>query len=262
MKYINVLNHTYASLSEKLFSIIYDLYHTPYENDLNDFMEESKKTLRKLLFNTPEQIDESDYAYHKLNNIIYYQNGLCECNNKYIDLGTFTPKSNIVEENIRKVPDNADEILKYAENISHIHPLVACQLFNFANPNYKFKRLYNGYRGSFERIIHNCEVIQKELNDPNSSMNDRKKEIYNDGKKIALDIMYQIVSDHHNIVLIDTNHLDDFIKTYDEKYFVYSMNFTYDEENFVECGNIIIDFLRNQNDEVIDIAGRMRILDR
>lgn len=250
---IKVLNNVYPDITKNLFSIILDLSRTPFDEEIYNFMEESKKTLRTLIMSSPEQKKEGMYSYYKLGSIIYYQNGLCKCNDKCIDLGSFD--SSNINENIREVPSNAKDLIKYANDVAKIYPLVAYQIYNLCMPDYKFKRLYNGSRGSLERIVHNCEIIKKELDNPNAQMNDRKKEMYNDGIKVIKDLL-QILTPNDKIVIIDTKKLEEFAASMDENLFI-KKDLTGD---YVEKGSQLIEFLENQNDEINDIMRRLRVM--
>lgn len=250
---IKVLNNVYPDIAKNLFSIISDLSRTPFDEEIYNFMEESKKTLRTLIMSSPEQKKEGMYNYYKLDSIIYYQNGLCKYNDKCIDLGSFD--SSNIDENIREVPVNAKDLIKYADDIAKIYPLVAYQIYNLCMPDYKFKRLYNGSHGSLERIVHNCEIIKKELDNPNAQMNDRKKEMYNDGIKVIKDLL-QILTPNDKIVIIDTKKLEEFAASMDENLFI-KKDLTGD---YVEKGSQLIEFLENQNDEINDIMRRLRVM--
>lgn len=251
---IKVLNNIYPDIAKNLFSIISDLSRTPFDEEIYNFMEESKKTLRALIMSSLEQKKEGMYSYYKLGSIIYYQNGLCKCNDKCIDLGSFD--SNNINENIREVPGNAKDLIKYADDIVKIYPLVAYQIYNLCMPDYKFKRLYNGNRGSLERIVHNCEIIKKELNNPNAQMNNRKKEMYNDGIKV-IEQLSKILAPNDKVVIINPEKLEEFATSTDESLFIIKELFG----DITEKGSQMIEFLENQNDEINDIMRRLRVMD-
>lgn len=249
MSYIKVLNSEY-DVAEKLFSIIHDLQQTPCSDS---FLTESKLFLRKLLMSTPKQ-QTTGYDFYKTKNITYYQNGLCIYNEQAIDLGSFGEE--LVEE--KEVKKDVESAMKIAKEIENDYPVVFYQLINYADPTYKFKQLYAGRRGSFERIINNCEILKKEFADKYSGTNDRKKEMYEENKKIAENIIKLIVR-NNTIAAIATKDIECFVKTKD---FSLIQTKKLDNTNFVEAGIEILNFFYKFDNTTINILERIRLLDR
>ena len=231
-------------IAEEIFSIISELEQTTYETDpvFSNYVEASKKALQSILMSYKEQEDESGYKFYSNGFIKYYQNGLCVMKESKILLAPFGEIKN----------SNSNAINEQAMNLANeINlPFVSAQLKNFADPTYKFSQIYNGMKGSFERITSNCEFIEKDLTDDVIEVHEEMKKLLNNViEKLAPTKIFYIIKPDKVKEYAETQNDDCLIQVPLE-------------DDAVKSARLIIDTIYDQDEVAIDIARRMRILNR
>ena len=126
--------------------------------------------------------------------------------------------------------------------------------------HYKFKRVYNGFYITFERMIRTSKQIMKELEDPNNGQIDKLKESLKKRFDAAKNVIDKI-SSNNEICILPQKNIFAFKENQSIDLFDKITIMDVNEDNFVEIGEKIIDFLK-QDDFNKDMCGKMRILER
>jgi len=253
--YEKVLNSEYKDFTKQLFNVIKTLDATPMTNTAENLCNSAKKMLAEIIKSTEEKETEYNTKYYELGDFTYYQNGLCVMDSEEelcVNLGAFVEtigKTETQEENKVIENDNFKDLYLINETINAMN-----------DNNYKFKRVYNGYYVTFERLIHGAKQMLKELENPNNGQIEKLKENLKTRFEVAKNIIEKISLNNEICILLEKN-MNEFKENQSfnliDKITIDDVN----ENNFVEIGEKIIEFV-SKDDFNKDMCGKMRILER